>query len=405
MKLAQRTKQASDSITLKLNEVAIALSEKGEHVYNLTSGQLPFKPMPEFIQEISSQLNFLKSFQYSPVPGFKALRTRLLDQIKHSRKIEDEHWSDIDCVISNGSKQSIYNVLGALIDPNDEVVLLAPYWVSYPQMIEFWGGQIKVVESKSFEGFVPHLDELEAAITDKTKAIIINSPNNPAGIHYDQKWMQNLAEILAKFPDLYLISDEVYSDLYYFDPAPTYFYQYDPKLLERTIIIHGISKSMACTGLRIGYCFAPKFVTDAVRKIQGQTTSGPSSLIQRSLIDFEMDKIAQFLSPVKIQLRRCADILRELYRQRGLASCWYQSNSAFYFVVDFARSPMFEAREYSIEEDYSQLICEEILTELGIALVPATDFGLTNSARLSLTLSEGPFHEAIDKLTRFLSTK
>lgn len=404
MKLSKRAASVADSITLKLNEIAISLGEQGQHVYNLTSGQLPFKPMPEFIDKIQSELNFLKSYQYSPVPGFKDLRQKLLNYIAYSRELEPSALEDFDTVISNGSKQSIYNVLGSIIDPDDEVILLAPYWVSYPQMIEFWGGKIKVVDSKSFEGFIPSIEDVEAAITDKTKAIIINSPNNPAGIHYDQNWMKAFAGLIKQHPNLWILSDEVYSELYYFDPKPTYFYQYDNSLLDRTIIFHGISKSMACTGLRIGYCVAPKLICSSVRKIQGQTTSGASSLIQRSLNDFEIERVQDFLSPVKVQLRKCADILREAYRKAGLASCWYQSSSAFYFIVDFTRTPMFE-KLGSPSEDISQRICEVLLEQKSIALVPSSDFGIPNAARLSLTLSEGPFQEAVDKLMEFLLAK
>jgi len=407
MKLAKRAQSVTDSITLKLNELAVTMTEEGQHVYNLTSGQLSCKPMPEYIESINSELNFLKSFQYAPVPGFTNLREKFLRYVEETRSIDYKKMcpeQSFDCVISNGSKQSIYNVLGTLIDPKDEVLLFAPYWVSYPQMIEFWGGSYSVVGSKSFEGFVPHIDNIEEKITSKTKVIIVNSPNNPAGIHYDQEWMQQFADLMLKYPQIYIISDEIYSELYYFDPAPTYFYQYRPELLERTIIINGISKSMAATGLRLGYCIANKTITDAVRKIQGQTTSGANSLIQRSLIDFDLKQIHKFLIPVKAQLRRSAEIIRESFRARGLASCWYQSTSAFYFVVDFSRTPMFEKyRNLPGDKDYSQQICEDVLQEYGIALVPSDDFGIKNSARLSLTLPEGPFTEAIDQLTRFLA--
>jgi aspartate aminotransferase len=406
MKLAMRAQSVTDSITLKLNELAVTMSEEGQHVYNLTSGQLACKPMPEYIEAISAELNFLKSFQYAPVPGFLSLREKFLRYVQDVRGIDYKKMVpdfNFDCVISNGSKQSIYNVLGTLIDPDDEVLLLAPYWVSYPQMIEFWGGKCTVVDSKSFEGFVPQIDNIEDKITSKTKVIIVNSPNNPAGIHYDPKWMQQFAQLMLKYPDIFIISDEIYSELYYFDPAPTYFYQSHPELLTRTILINGISKSMAATGLRLGYCIANKAITDAVRKIQGQTTSGANSLVQRSLIDFDFNQISKFLIPVKAQLRRSAEIIRESFRSRGLASCWYQSTSAFYFVVDFSRTPMFEKyRNLSTDKDFSQQICEELLKEYGIALVPSDDFGIKNSARLSLTLPEGPFLEAIDQLTRFL---
>jgi aspartate aminotransferase len=406
MKLSKRSLEASDSITLKLNEVATRMSEDGQHVYNLTSGQLPFKPSQDFISKIESQLNFLKSYQYSPVPGYRALREKLTEYVEKKREIDfDALDIDLDCVINHGSKHTLYNVLGTLIDPGDEVILLAPYWVSYPHMVKFWGGEIKVVDSNPYDAFISYVEDIESQITDKTKAIIINSPNNPSGVHYSSDWMRDFAKMVEKYPDIVLISDEVYSELSYFDPKPTYFYQHNHDLLTRTVIVDGISKSLACTGLRLGFCIAPRELTTVVRKIQGQTTSGPNSLIQRAVIDFDFAHLESFLSPVREHLRRSAEILREKYREYGLSKCWYQSMSAFYYTVDFSRTPMFEEKYGDTSVDHSQEICEFLLDEFGIALVPSTDFGIKNAARLSLVLSEAPFMEAVDKLIRFLALK
>jgi aspartate aminotransferase len=405
MKLSKRCESVSDSITLMLNQVAISLSEEGQNIYNLTAGQLPFKPMPSFIEKIKNQLNFSKSYQYSAVAGMTELRLKLL---KHTSKKRDIDFTfeelGFDCIISNGTKHTLFNVLATIIDPKDEVILLAPYWVSYPHMIKFWGGEIKVVDSKQFDAFIPDVEEIESKITTQTKAIIINSPNNPTGVHYSTEWMTKFAAMIKKYPDIFIISDEVYSELTYFDPTPTYFYQMDESLLARTIIVDGISKNLACTGLRIGYCIAPKIIIDSMRKIQGQTTSGPNALIQRALNDLDFDDIESFLIPVRAQLRTCAEILREKYREYDLSKCWYQSISAFYYAVDFSHTPMFEKFE-NPHIDHSQVICEEILERFGIALVPCTDFGIKNAARLSIVLSDRPFEEAVDKLIRFMANK
>lgn len=409
MKLSKRALVVEDSITLKLNEIATKLTEEGQHIYNLTAGQLPFKPVPEFIEKIQNQLNFLKSYQYSPVPGFSSLREKVLNYIEKKRDLDfkiilEEFGCKFDCIVNNGSKHTLYNVLGSIIDPGDEIILLAPYWVSYPHMIHFWGGVIKVVNSQPFDAYIPDVEDIKAAITDRTKAIIINSPNNPSGVHYSDEWMKDFAAMINEYPDVFIVSDEVYSELYYFDPKPTYFYQYDNSLLTRTIIVDGISKSFSCTGLRIGFCIASTDITNPVRKIQAQTTSGANSLIQRALIDFDFDQMDKFLQPIRNHLRRCAEILRETYRKYDLAKNWYQSLSAFYYVVDFSRTPVIE-KYGSTEEDHSQQICEDLLHKYGIALVPISDFGIKNAARLSLVLSESPFEEAIDKLISFLANR
>ncbi len=401
MHLSSRVKGVSDSITQSLNEKASKMMDEGQVVYNLSAGQLPIKPPQEFIEKIQAQLNFLKSYQYSPVAGVEDLRKKIADQHAKSRHISAEN---LDVILSNGSKQSIYFALGALIDPGDEVIILAPYWVSYPEMIKFWGGVPITIKSNVFDAFSPAMEDLVKALTPRTRAIIINSPNNPAGVHYSEEWMKSFAQVMKDYPDLWIISDEVYSSLVYFDPAPTYFYQHSPELLERTISIGAISKTLASTGLRLGWAIAPTQVVAGITRIQGQATSGPSSLIQRALLEFDNDLIEKFLIPVRIHLRKSAHLVRETFREKGLQNLWYQSHSAFYFMLDFTRSPMFASFvEKHGEGDHSALICQEILELHGVVLVPGSDFGLKNSARMSLTMEEVPFQEALQRLTSYLT--
>lgn len=402
MLLSSRVKGIPDSITMKLNEKALQLTDEGKVIYNLSGGQLPIKPMPEFVEKIHHQLNFLKSYQYSPAAGFAGLRKKLIRHFYEARnlppEIFDEEW---DCIVSNGSKHSLYNVLGALLDPGDEVILLAPYWVSYPEMVKFWGGTPVVVKSNVFDAFVPAIDDIRKAISSRTKAIIVNSPNNPSGVHYSESWMKDFALLMNEYPELITISDEVYSDISYFDPKPTYFYQQDHSLLPRTIMVHAISKTLAATGLRLGYVVAPSELIVAMSRIQGQTTSAPNSLIQRALMDFDLSLIESFLVPVKNHIRHNAAILREKFREANLGHCWYQSTSAFYFMIDFSRTPMFA--RFNEEEDNSDKIVDELLNNEGITVVPGSDFGIPNSARIALVIEEIPFQEAITKMVKYLS--
>ena len=401
MLLSSRVKGLSYSITMKLNEKALNMSDEGKVIYNLSGGQLPIKPLPEFIEKIHHQLNFLKSYQYSPVAGFHQLRKKLIKYITETRNLPSEFFeNDFDCIVSNGSKHSIYNALGALVDPGDEVILLAPYWVSYPEMIKFWGGTPTVVKSNVFDAFVPAMEDIRKAMTPRTKAIIVNSPNNPTGVHYSESWMKEFAAFLLDYPDLIVISDEVYSEIYYFDPKPSYFYQFDTSLLSRTIIIHAISKTLASTGLRLGYAIGSTDLINAMGKIQGQTTSGPNSLVQRALIDFDLKFVETFLGPVKHHVRQNAATLREKFREANLGHCWYQSTSAFYFMIDFTRTPMFARFESDI--DHSYVIAEELIQHEGITVVPGSDFGLPNSARIALVIEEVPFQEAISKIIKYL---
>jgi len=402
MLLSSRVKGIPDSITLKLNEKALQLTEEGKVIYNLSGGQLPIKPPTEFIEKIHHQLNFLKSYQYSPSGGFLGLKKKLISHHQQQRALPVEIFEkDFDCIVSNGSKHSLYNALGAMIDPGDEVILLAPFWVSYPEMIKFWGGVPKVVRSNVFDAFVPAIDDIRKAMTPKTRAIIVNSPNNPAGVHYSESWMREFTEFLLEYPELSVISDEVYADITYFDPKPTYFYQIDHTLLERTVIVHAISKTFAATGLRLGYAIGPVNLINAMARIQGQTTSGPNSLIQRAVMDFDLKLIEDFLAPVKTHIRHNAATLREKFREGNLAHCWYQSTSGFYFMIDFSRTRMFGRLDPEV--DNSLVIADEILELEGITVVPGSDFGLPNSARIALVIEEIPFQEAITKIVKYLN--
>jgi len=316
---------------------------------------------------------------------------------------------EFDCIVSNGSKQSLYNALGAIINPGDEVILLTPFWVSYPEMVKFWGGVTIEIETHAFDAYTPAIDEIKKHISSRTKAIIINSPNNPAGIHYTDQWMKEFAALMKEHEDIFIISDELYSEICYFDPAPKYFYQFDKSLIKRTLLVDGISKTFACTGLRIGFCIGPKKVIEGMEKIQAQTTSGPNSLIQRALLDFDFSLLENFYDPVKDQLRECAHITREVFRDHGLSHCWYQTTSAFYYLLNFERLPFFQKYEELMQEsgkqDFSEEIVRDILDKTGVALVPGAAFGFPNSARMSMTIEIAPFTEAMQRLLDYMSQK
>jgi aspartate aminotransferase len=418
MFLSRRVTSTKTSTTLQVNEKIQKLILEGKQVYNMTGGQLPVKPPFSFIESLKLQLNFLKSYQYSSVAGLEELRLKLKKNVLQKRFLElNDEDQKFGVSIANGSKHSLYNLLGCLIDPGDEVVLIAPYWVSYPEMVKFWGGTSVIVESQLFDSYVPHLEEIEKAISSRTKAIIINSPNNPAGIYYSEQWMRDFCDVIKKFPDLAVISDEVYFDLSYYDPSPSYFYQFDHSLLERTFIVGSISKSLASAGLRLGYCLGPEKFISAMTALQSQTTSGASSLVQRALCDFDLEELPSYLEPIKKNFRQLSEILREVFRDHGLAHCWYQTNSAFFFLIDFSRVPLFpflskkfshqiegsQSNDNNQQVDISVEICDFILLQTGVALVPGQAFGYPNAARLSLTLEPIPFQEGLTKLIQFLA--
>ncbi len=403
MKISSRVSEIAESVTLKLNAKAVAMSESGQKVYNLTAGQLPFMPMEEFVDAIRAKSGELKSYQYSPAAGFPDLRKKIVEHIEKTRFLNfKEAGVEVDAIVSNGAKHSLYNVLTALIDSGDEVVMMAPYWISYTEMIKLCGGTPKIVSSSVETNFVPSLDDIKSAINKNTKILMVNSPNNPSGTHYPDKWVEGLSKILKENPQVAIISDEIYYELNYSGDVPKFVYQYEPSLLERTVIIDGISKTLASTGLRLGYIVAPKGLTSYIAKLQGQTASGSNSLVQRAFLELGPHKSTEFLRPINSHLKSNAELVKAKLEEYGLQDCWYNSTAAFYYMVDFSKTPRFKEFEKESGVDYAAQICEVILEEHGIAMVPGTDFGIPNSGRISLVLDTAPFSEALDKLFSYL---
>lgn len=409
--LSDRVLNSVGSITLAMNEKILELKRQGKDIFNLTAGQLPFRPEANFIQSLQGQLSFLSSYQYAPVQGVVEFQDKCREQFLNSRfsswsKLESEKFANkLAVLISNGSKHSLFNLFASVLNTGDEVVIFSPYWVSFPEIVKFWGGIPRIVDCHHYDSFSPDLEQLKEVLANsKIKAIIINSPNNPTGVHYSEVWMKQFAQLIKKYPDVLLVSDEIYEQLYYYDPAPTYFYQHDPELLSRTVIINGISKSLAATGLRIGSAIGPKELIHAMSRLQSQSTSAANSLIQNALKDYDDRQLRPYLQEIRLQLRKNAEILKDVLRDFDLATCWYQTTSAYYYIIDFMRTPYFK-HKYPNQvrtNDMAEEICSDLLEQESVALIPGTNFGAPNCARLSFTLDPELFELACKKVAKFL---
>ncbi|MCB9062691.1 MAG: aminotransferase class I/II-fold pyridoxal phosphate-dependent enzyme [Halobacteriovoraceae bacterium] len=404
--ISSRVRQIEDSHSRYLHQKASYLKSQGRYIYNLAHGELNIKPPIELLNNIKTHTNFLASFLYSDPQGQIALREKILHEFQNSRGVSlDGLENEFDCLISNGARHALSNMLGTILDPGDEVIIIRPYWSAYPQIVNFCRGVPVFVSSSVYDFYHPCIDDIEKVISMKTKAIIINSPNNPSGIHYSEGWMEEFAALMEKNPEIFIISDEIYSEMIYFDPAPTYFYQTSPNLLNRSIIISGISKTMAAAGLRIGHAICQRNLAKAAAKIQEQTTSGANSLIQRALVDYDFSKLRAYLSPIRQMLRQNSRILQRLFRDFNFSQVWYQTCSCYFFLIDFSKLPIIEKfrNPESNQTDYSVEICENILSEIGVAIGPGTDFGVENSGRISLILDEKHFEDALKKLLGYIT--
>lgn len=274
--LSDRLNSLSPSETLAMSQKSNELKAQGIDVINLSVGEPDFNT-PDHIKEAAKKAVDDNYSRYSPVPGYPALREAIVKKLKEENDLE---FSAAQILCSNGAKQSVCNVLMALVNPGDEVIIPAPYWVSYPEMVKLAEGKSVIVTAGIEQDFKITPAQLEEAITPKTKAIILCSPSNPTGSVYTKEELAGLAAVLAKYPQVIIIADEIYEHINYIGKHQS-IAQF-PEVRDRVVIVNGVSKAYAMTGWRIGFIAGPQWIVSACNKLQGQYTSGPCSVSQKA---------------------------------------------------------------------------------------------------------------------------
>ncbi len=274
--LSDRLNSLSPSATLAMSQKSNELKAQGIDVINLSVGEPDFNT-PEHIKEAAKKAIDDNFSRYSPVPGYPGLRTAIAEKLKKENGL-DYTIAEISC--ANGAKQSVCNVILVLVNPGDEVIVPAPYWVSYPEMVKLAEGTPVIVSAGIEQDFKITPEQLEAAITPKTKALILCSPSNPTGSVYSKEELEGLAKVLEKHPQVIVIADEIYEHINYIGKHQS-IAQF-PAIKDRTVIVNGVSKAYAMTGWRIGFIAGPKWIVSAVNNLQGQYTSGPCSVSQKA---------------------------------------------------------------------------------------------------------------------------
>ncbi len=274
--LSDRLNSLSPSATLAMSQKSNELKAQGVDVINLSVGEPDFNT-PDHIKEAAKQAVDENFSRYSPVPGYLGLRNAIVDKLQNENGLTYTA-AQISC--ANGAKQSVCNVILVLVNPGDEVIVPAPYWVSYPEMVKLAEGTPVVVSAGIEQDFKITPDQLEAAITPKTKALILCSPSNPTGSVYSKEELEGLAKVLEKHPQVIIIADEIYEHINYIGKHQSI--AQIPSMKDRTVIVNGVSKAYAMTGWRIGFIAGPEWIVKAVNKLQGQYTSGPCSVSQKA---------------------------------------------------------------------------------------------------------------------------
>lgn len=274
--LSNRLNRLAPSATLAMSQKSGEMKAQGIDVINMSVGEPDFNT-PDHIKEAAKKAIEDNYSRYSPVPGYADLRKAVVEKLKRENGLD---YTVNEVLVSNGAKQSVCNTVMALVNPGDEVIIPAPYWVSYPQMVKLAGGEPVIVNAGFEQNFKMTPEQLEAAITPKTRMLILCSPSNPTGSVYTKEELAGLAEVIKKYEDLFVLADEIYEHINYMGKHES-IAQF-PRMKERAIIVNGVSKAYAMTGWRIGYIAAPEWIVKGCNKLQGQYTSGPCSVSQKA---------------------------------------------------------------------------------------------------------------------------
>ena len=391
--LSERLNRLSPSATLAMSQKSNELKAQGVDVINMSVGEPDFNT-PEHIKEAAKQAIDDNFSRYSPVPGYPALRNAIVAKLKNENGL-DYTPAQISC--ANGAKQSVCNAIMVLVNEGDEVIVPAPYWVSYPEMVKMADGTPVIIPAGIDQDFKITPTQLEAAITPKTKALILCSPSNPTGSVYSKEELAGLAEVLAKYPQVFVIADEIYEHINYIGRHES-IAQFE-NVRERVVIVNGVSKAYAMTGWRIGFVAGPEWLVKGINKLQGQYTSGPCSVSQKAAEAAYTGTQA----PVE-EMRQAFERRRNLIVKLAKEIPGFEVNNpqgAFYLFpkVDAFFGKSAGGRTIHNAEDLAMY-----LLEVGhVACVGGTSFGAPECIRMSYATSDENILEAMRRIKEALA--
>lgn len=389
MELANRVKTLTPSSTLAITAKAKSLKEEGYDVIGLGAGEPDFNT-PHYIIEATKNAMENGMTKYTPSGGVLQLREAICAKFDIDNNLS---YTPEEIIVTTGAKHALYTLFQVLLNPGDEVIVPAPYWVSYPEQIKLANGKPVVVKASEENGFRLTKAQLEAAITDQTKAVIVNSPSNPTGMMYNAEELKELGEICLKH-DVLIISDEIYEKLIYTDDVHVSIAQLSDQLKKQTIVINGVSKSHAMTGWRIGYAAGDKMIIKAMTNLASHSTSNPTSIAQyAALAAYESTEDPTI--EMKQAFSERLDALYELIINIPGVSC-KKPKGAFYLFPNVEKAVQNNGFD-SVDDWVSALLEEE-----KVALVPGSGFGSNGNVRLSYATSLDLLEEAAKRIKRFV---
>lgn len=386
--ISDRLNRLAPSATLAMSQKSGEMKAQGVDVINMSVGEPDFNT-PDHIKEAAKKAIDENYSRYSPVPGYVELRKAISNKLKNENGLE---YSVNEILVSNGAKQSVCNTVMALVNDGEEVIIPAPYWVSYPQMVKLAGGVPVIVEAGFEQNFKMTPEQLEAAITPKTRMIILCSPSNPTGSVYSAEELTALAEVIKRHDNLYVLADEIYEHINYIGKHHSI--AHVDGMRERTIIVNGVSKAYAMTGWRIGFIAAPEWIVKGCNKLQGQYTSGPCSVSQKAA-EAAYTTSQKCVETMRKAFERRRDLIVELASQiPGLEV--NKPEGAFYL---FPKCSSFFGKSYNGRTINNSTDLAMFLLEVGhVATVGGDAFGDPYCFRMSYATSDDNIREALKRI-------
>ncbi len=394
MEISEKGRAIAPSVTLEISAKAKALKAEGKQIVAFTAGEPDFNT-PNFIIDAAKRALDEGKTKYTASSGIVELKRSI---VKKFEKDNGLHYEESQIVVSDGAKSSLYHALAAIVDEGDEVIVVAPYWVTYVEQIKLCGGKSVVVKTGKKSGYKLIKSDLENAITDKTKCFIINSPTNPTGTVYSEEELKGFAEV-AERHGLYVISDEVYEKLIFGENKHVSIASLSPYMKEHTITVNGVSKTYAMTGWRIGYLAAPVHIAKAIGNIQSHTTSNPCSFAQYALADaLGGEEGERFIREMQEEFDLRRKLICGLLDDGKLEYIYPQG--AFYVFLNIEK---YFGKRYKGKEINGSLDFSNALLEAGVAVVPGIAFGDDHFVRLAYAVSREDITLGIRKICEFIN--
>jgi len=387
IQLSDRVQRVKPSPTLAISALAQQLKAEGRDVINLGVGEPDFGTLAH-IKEAAIEAIHKNKTGYTAVDGIPELKDAIIHKFKRDNGFSYE--AD-QILVSCGGKQSFSNLCQALLNDGDEVIIPAPYWVSYPDMVMLAGGEPVIVEAGQDEHFKLTAEKLEAAITDKTRLFVINSPSNPSGIMYSQDELAALGKVLMKYPDIVIATDDMYEHILFGDNKFSNILNATPELYDRCVVLNGVSKAYAMTGWRIGYAAGPVELIKGMKKIQGQSTSNPTSISQYASVEALNGDQDCLIPMLEAFSERHDFVVKSLNAIDGIKCL--ESDGTFY---SFPNVEGLIARVDGVSNDTE--LAEHLLDKTGVALVPGSAFGMPGHIRLSYATSMENLEKSIERI-------